>query len=267
MRIRLNHIALFIFGLLILAIVDSCQGIIESSGVIRVVRGESAPINGKLDSTLPDLEKLRGLDTSPEMLEANLMYESSSELIYLKFLELKGRMWRGEVIVPNDMEPGAFDLVVHQRGVAVDEGTPRFDVRIFKTKEALQADSATFLQRLVGIPPLWLVIVLLPLGLLMLYLAYRQNDKEESRLQSRGLGAIYKLARHKEHWEVIFGLGQKHGIHTGQELYLLDRSMKVKGCLVARKVGEDSSFAEVPLSADIRPSYYISDRISHPKEP
>lgn len=260
MNIRLNHIALCVFGLLLLAVLDSCQGIIESSGVIRVVNDGSAPINGKLDSALPDLERLQGVGATPEELEANLAYASDNPLLHVRFLELKGRMWRGELVVPSNAGTGEFELVVHQKGVPVDAATPRFRVRLFDSAAALQADAATFSERWLGVRPLWLVLVLLPLSLCMLYLVYRQNDREERVLQSKGLGAIYKLAKRKDHWEVVFGLGSLHGVRSGQEVLLLDRRMQVKDRLVATQVGEETSSATAPLSSDIRPGYYVSSR-------
>ncbi|WP_144304452.1 hypothetical protein [Oceanidesulfovibrio indonesiensis] len=263
-NIRFNHIALFVLCMLLFAILDSCQGMIESSGVIRVVIGSSAPVSGKLDSTLPDLERLRGIGNSEEALEENLTYTTDYEFVRIKFLELTGRLWRGDLSVPDYAKPGEFKLIVHQRGVSVEEDTPTFTVRMFHDEKALQADSSTFTEQLIGIKPLWFVIILLPLGIFSIYLAYKQNSELDVMLEQKGLGPIYKLAKRKQNWEVVFGLGSKHGISTGQELYIVDQVMNVRAGIVAQKVEEEATTSEVPIDTDIKPSYYI---VSQPPDP
>ena len=64
--IRFNHVALTVLGLLALSIIDSCQGIMESATIIKIVRGGSVPVNGRLSSDLPALERLQGVKNTPE---------------------------------------------------------------------------------------------------------------------------------------------------------------------------------------------------------
>ncbi len=258
MKIRFNHLAIILFCILMLGILDSCQGMLESSGVIRAVNGGQAPINGKLDSSLPDLERLRGVGKSKEELTEYLLYESDNPLIHVEFLELSGRMWRGTLIVPPNSPTGDFSLVVHQKGVKVETETPRFTVRVFKSRKDLQDDVSTICERFFGFKPLWIVVVGLPLAILMLYLAYKQNDKEELRFQACGIGAIYKLAKRKDHWEVVFGLGEKHGVTTGQELLLLDASLQVAGRIVAMHVDDEAGSTKVPLTDKIKPTFLVA---------
>lgn len=262
MRLTLNHIALATFFLLFLAIVDSCQGVMDSSMTIRVLSGGSAHLNGSLDSTLPDLERLHNVGQSQAELDAHLAYESENPLLYLRFLELKGRMWRAELMVPANAGQGDFQLVVHQKDVPTTPATPRFTIRVFSNASAMKADAPTFSERHLGVRPLWLVIGLIPLGLLMLWLVYRQNDREERLLLQQGVGAIFKMAKHKDHWEVVFGLGSNHGVRAGQELLLLDRQLQIRGSIVAEQVNTDTSASTVPLDSAIRPDYLVALSVS-----
>ncbi len=256
--IRFNHIALAVLGLFALSIIDSCQGIMESSRIIKVVKGQSAPINGRLGSDLPALERLHGVKNTPEELAFHLTFATDCPDLSIHFEELTGRMWRGKLLAAPSARPGTFELAVHQRDVPLNEADFRFQVHVFPNTESLQASEVTFSKRFLGIQPLWLTLVLLPLGLLMLYLAYLRGGAEEEKRQAEGIGEIYKLARKNNTWEIVFGLGSKHGIQSGQQLPLVDKKHHVIAQIIAEDVQNETSQAHLDASIKIKPTDFVT---------
>ena len=181
-----------------------------------------------------------------EDLAAHLTFSTDCPELSIHFEELTSRMWRGRLLTNPAIRRDIFELAVHQKDVPLSEADFRFQVHVFSDTGALQASEVTFSKRFLGIQPLWLTLVLLPLGLLMLYLAYLRSSAEEEKKQAQGIGAIYKLARKNNMWEIVFGLGSRHGIQPGQELIIANKKHHLVASIIVENVQKETLLLKKP---------------------
>ena len=104
-------------------------------------------------------------------------------------------------------------------------------------------------ERYLGFGPWWLVTGVAILAGFVLWRQFTLSGETDAALQASGLGPIYKLARNKDHWELLFGLGRRHGVREGEVLALLDQKRTRVGSVTALRVGEESSQARLGLDA------------------
>ncbi len=262
-RAVFHRLSLAILFLVALAVIDAFLGVLEPPNLFRLARGQTVPVSGDLTSP-PIIGTRMGEDPTVEQVRAVLAYETDSPDLSLSLLELKGRMWRGELAAKTTAKSGQFGIKVYNQADPGEE-EPVFVVRLFPDEAALRADLPSFSARYLGVRPLWLAFLGLVLGLGLLALSFVRSGREEAELQAQGIGSIYKLAKRKDEWEIIFGLGSEHGVHPGDRLLLLDRQRNVVGELTASRVGLDGSHATLPLDADVRPGYFVA--LAHAAQP
>lgn len=250
MKQFLNRFSVVLFVLLLLAALDAAHGGIRSGNLFRVQAGKSAPVGGRLDVSPEDLAEIPHFD--PTQAAQYLGATLSTPDAAVELLELKGRIWRGLLVCNAEATPGEYRLTLVPRGGNPAEDATVYTVLLFADAASYRASLPTFGERRLGVRPIWLCLALLPPALACLGLSFLLSGREEARRQARGLGPIYKLARRKEAWEVIFGLGRVHGLSEGDRLLLLDRGLNVIGGLVAGRVSHDSTRAEVGLDVPIR---------------
>lgn len=256
MKTVLNKISISIFILILLAAFDAMRSGFGADTLFRAAAGQTVPVGGKLDVSPEDLAEIHDFDSAKaaEYLEASLDTQNAQVML----LELQGRIWRGEVSVAAGTGSGQYPLRIMPRGGNPKEDATFYTLRLFPDEKALRRDLPSFCERELGIRPFWAFLALLPLGLGCLGLSFLVSGREDARRQALGLGSIYKLARRKHAWEVIFGLGSRHGVRTGDRLLLLDAAHKVVGDLVAAKVGPESTQAEVDLASRIEPGFLVA---------
>lgn len=256
MKQLFHKVAIILFLLLILTAFDAMRGGFQSETYFRVLAGKSAPIGGKLDVSPEDLAEVRNFD--PNKAAQYLTYTITSRDAEVELLELKGRIWRGVLICNADATPGEYRLTLMPRGGNPAEDATTYTVGLFADAASYRASLPSYCERRLGIKPVWLCLGLLPLALACLGISFLLSGREDAQRQARGLGPIYKLAKRKQSWEVIFGLGSIHGLHDGDRLLLLDRDLNVVGDLVAGKVSHDSARAEVGLDVPIKPDSLVA---------
>lgn len=256
MRTLFHKLAISIFLLLLFVAADAVRGGFGSDTLFRAAAGQIVPIGGKLNVSPEDLAEIRDFD--PEKATTYLEYSLGTHDAEVRLLELQGRIWRGELIVSRGVAGGEFNLRLMPKGGSPDEDTTTYKVRLFPDAEALRLDLPSVSERRLGVRPFWLFLLLLPLGLGCLGVSFLLSNREDSRNQAAGLGPIYKMARGKECWKIIFGLGSVHGVRDGDRLLILDKGGQVVGDLVAGKVGPEEAHAEVDLKIDLAPGFLVA---------
>lgn len=259
MRRYLNWSVYLVFSLLLLSIMDSCSGMLESRTMFRLVRGVARPLSGDLDtSSIKDLERLAGVKPDDD-LNRYLTYEVDGP-IFLQFISLKGRLWRGELSAPDYAEPGEYHLLVYQKGIVLPTEARRLKVMLYPDMDSYMRSLPSITERLFGFQAWWVTLAAMPLGLLLFYLSYRQSDEDDEILRSQGLATIFKLARKPEGWDMAFSLGSRDGLADGDTLYILDRKRRQIGSFHVDSVAEEYSIALLPLTTPIKANCLISLR-------
>jgi len=255
--------AVVLFVLTILGVADGlARSLFEPQHTFRVVAGSETLASGTLDITL-DADGVKAHSEvahagDSKLLNEYLRYTSTSPDVQVEFVEMRGTLWRGILRAPRTEPAGRVELVVYPRTQPPTQMTPRYTLRVFDSAEALQADLPSVAMRYLGIAPWWVVLACLPLAAFFGMLVFRATGEEEDALIARGIGPIYKLAKRKEGWDILFGLGGNQGLTTGEELVLLTPDGRVVGSLRAGQIGPTSSRSTMDLGVDIRPDYYVA---------
>lgn len=258
MEAKLFHrLALIVFMVFVLSVGDACLSTLDPSNLYRIAPGQTVPVSGDLIEPPLLGARMDNPDPTPEEITGLISYETDSPDLSMTLLELKGRVWRGTLTARPTAKSGQYGFKVYNLSDTSQE-QPIYVVRLFPDAAALQADLPSFAARYLGIRPIWITFGTLPVGILMFLLSFLRSGREEEALQARGVGSIYKLAKRKTEWEIIFGLGSEHGVHPGDRLLVLDRKQQVVGELTASRVGIEGSHATLPLDADIRPGYFVA---------
>ena len=264
MKTPLQKISVAVFILMLLSMLDTCTLAWSTpKNRIKAVAGETKNINGKLvDPVDPKLLKVHFEtdETQPAQnpVDAILTYEPRYREFQIRFVEAQGRMWRAVIRVEAGAAGGDYPIRVFQRDHHPGEDTPQLTVQIFSDEHSYRKSFLSLSKRFWGLEPWWITLFLLPVGGLCVYLVMRQTAEEETRLQSIGVGPIYKLAKGKNHWDIMVGLGSKHGIRPGERLQILNSKRQIKGYLEVLEVGPESSTAILDLNADIAPDDLIA---------
>jgi hypothetical protein len=264
MKTPLQKFSVAVFVLMLLSMLDTC--ILAWStprNKIKAVAGGTKNITGKLvDPVDPNLLKIHFEtdETQPAQnaVDEILTYEPRYREFQIRFVQAQGRMWRAVLKTEPNAAAGDYPIRVFQRDRNPGKDTPQVTVQIFSDEHSYRKSFLSLSRRFLGLEPWWITLFLLPVGALCVYLVMRQTAEEEDRLQSIGVGPIYKLAKGKNHWDIMFGLGSKHGIRPGDRLQILNPKHQIKGYLDAIEVGPESSTAILDLHADIAPDDLIA---------
>lgn len=233
----------------------------HSRTAFSVMAGEEVRMSGDLAKTVDEAWFKEQAPTPSERLQFMnqiLGYTPQNDFLRLKFKEVRGRFWRGTLYVESKAPQGDLVLNVFQHSFPTHLST--YTIRIFRDARAYKASLPSFSERLIGVPPWAITLFLFPLGLLLLLVNFLQSGKRDRELQDAGIGPIYKLAKLKDGWEVVFGLGSQHGIREGDILILLDESRNPVGEILADTVKGEFTAALVPLSVTITPHYLVARR-------
>ena len=231
----------------------------------KAVAGTRELISGKLMGSVkpytPKNAILGNQVDDPALLEEILVCEPPNPVFHIRFLELKGRIWRAELLSDSGGAPGDYPIRIYQRSVGPDPDMPLVHVRIFSDAQALRASQASIFRRYLGMAPWAVAVALLPVVALLFYRTLKAGQGSVSALQAQGVGPIYKMAYRKTGWEIIYGLGSAHGVCPGDRLDLLDaRKRPVGHQIVATRVGTESAEALVAPTVPLRPGWLVARR-------
>ncbi|MBI5551382.1 MAG: hypothetical protein HY911_07725 [Desulfobacterales bacterium] len=210
---------------------------------VRALPGSRHAVNGTLTTTVSSLNELS--------------YRSANKGLRLLFIDLRGRIWRGELHVGDSVSPGSYELQVFDSRQPGVEMPVAHHVLVFDSASALNASYPSICRKAIGIPPWWLVIAsLLPLiGALLL--SYLHSARNEALLERQGIFPILKLSRLKDRWEVGIGVHGEQKIFAGDLLRLLNARLEPVGELRIISVRDAMAHAAIELSADIAPGYFV----------
>jgi hypothetical protein len=266
-----QKVAVAFFLLFLVAVLDSiCFTVFESKTVFKVIHGGQTPISGKLEKPVDAkrIPKQRpGGEFDPdgiEKLNRLLAYEPLRRDYRIRFTGLHGRTWQGVLITEPSAVPGEFGFEVFARdNPPVSSETPAYRVIVYAESTAYRQSFFSLSKRWLGINPWWISLIFLPVSILFFVAVFHATKIEDDQLQADGIGPIYKLAKRKDHWEVIFGIGRRQGVLPGDTLLILDASRNPVGELSAAQVQPDHATARVALEKNIRADYLIA-RPAHP---
>lgn len=229
--------------------------------LFRVVAGEPQPVSGKLEGhLLPTVSGNRAMSSSvtdPESLGRMLAYGPRHPGIRLRFVESKGRLWRGWLEVDAAAPTGDYPLFVFQPGRPPGPETRPWTVRVFPDAAAYRKSFPSLTKRWTGVDPWWAALVLLPVAAVCFVAAFRKTEAEDRRLMEKGIGPIYLLTLREDQWEIVFGLASGHGLHAGDTVVLLDASMRPLQELKVGRVETDHAYAYAPAGTPATHDGYV----------
>lgn len=276
----LPKISVFLFVLFLAGILDIALYLaFDARGdLLRSLPGQSHEVVGKLPESVQNINLLpRDRDDDKEAERIQLLNDkvlaSRADVpgLSIHFLELRGRVWRGELYVAADTPPGRHTVQVYPRenlAPANPKDEPSLvQVQVFATPAALRASHTSLSERFLGVGPWWVVMAVIPLAGLLLAYTFRQGGAHEAALRAKGLAPIYKLARNKDHWELIFGLGSDDGVREGEVLELRDSRERLVGTVTAARVKGATAEARLSLDADVSPFHLVGKAPAPPDQP
>lgn len=261
-----SRAALAVLLILALSMIDVLvEAVFDRGHGVKVVAGDRVLASGKLLGDIRPYASANAIHSNrvadPADLEEILAWAPADDAFRLRFLELKGRIWRAEVRTDAGRPPGEYRIRVFQRGLPPAPDMPYFTIRTFADDRALRASQASLARRFLGLPPWALATGLLPLAVLLVYLTYRSAAGSVAALQAQGIGPIYRMAYRREGWEILFGLGSADGLCVGDRLDLLDARQRPTGDdLVALRVGPHSGEARLDPQVRLKPGYCVRRR-------
>jgi hypothetical protein len=259
-------------GLLLLmavAMIDTCTSAVRTPmRVFPIVAGQAAPISGKLDGRVlppPGGGSLFSGNrvSAPDQLARVLRVASSSPDLDIRLIERNGRLWRAMLRVYPGTREGDYPIHVFQAGEAPGEEN-RYSVRVFQSTAARNRAAPSLMVRWLGVAPWWILIGLVPFVAGMLTASWRASRREEDRLRSRGIGVIYKLARTKNHWELVAGLGSEDGVERGARVLLVSRDLRPIADLRVDALHPRHLTAEVGLEVPVTPHCFVTQGADGP---
>ena len=260
-----RYLIFAIFGVILFSMIDTLVAAVSTPfHLFKVVAGEEKTVSGRLAGVIVPIDNpepqpfLSNRIEDPVLLERALAYAPAYETFSLRFVELRGRLWRARIRTDAGARPGDYPIHVYQQAKPPEADDPQFTVRLFENETALRRSHLSVFRRWFGFDPWWATIALVPAALWAFFRTWKAAGRQDADLQQKGLGPIYRLAKKKDGWELIFGLGKDHGVQTNDILQICDARGGATGQqLTAEKVGKESAHGRLDLAADIKPDYLI----------
>ena len=263
-RRAFRRISIAFFIIFLLALIDMVAFILsDSKTVFKVVAGGETEISGKLTDPIDpnDLRPLPDQSGGPlanRDLNRLLAVSPENRHYAIRFTGVNGRIWHGILKTEPFAAPADLAFQVIQTGKPEEPRPTIYRVFIYPDEANYRHSYLSLTKRWTGIDPLWVPLMLLPMGVFLFWISYRIARQEESDLQAGGIGPIYKLVKQKERWEVVFGLGARQGIRAGDTLLVLDSRHRTIGEIVAREVAAEHATATIDRQTPIRADYLIA---------
>ncbi len=234
-----------------LALADTLISSYRDDGrTILALPGSSHAISGDVSSYATRLE--------------DLTYITDARALHLRFVEAKGRLWRGRVEVNPAAAVGRHTFRVFDRRNPATEPPPVFQVMVFEDEQALRKSQLSVSRRLLGIAPWWFIAACLPLLAAALLLSYYHTSRREALLETQGIMPIIKLSRQKTHWEIGFAAGLGRTPRAGDKLALLNHELEQAGQLRVHQVQDGLVTAQAGLEETVAPDFYVRVGKSNP---
>lgn len=242
---RWIHRCGMLIGVLFLVFVADAfvSGHMTDSRTIRALPGTRHAVNGTLEVSVASV--------------ADLGYQADSTDLSLTLIELRGRIWRGDLRVAGSAQQGSYRLQVVDRRRPSAPAATALNVRVFETTAALNASYPSLCRKVLGISAWWGVAATLPALVGLLLFSYLHSARREFLLEQQGIFSIVKLARQKECWEAGIAFHGEQPFFAGDRLRLLDTRLAPVGEVRIHAIKGGLAIAVLDLSVDIAPGYYV----------
>ena len=137
-----------------------------------------------------------------------------------------------------EARPGHYTFQVLPVARAEKEPPP-YQVWVFENDKALKATYKSFVRRIFGFGPIWMVFMTLPLVAASLGGSYYLSSRQEDHLAENGIVPIIRMARCKHGWEVDFALGSRDGLSARDELLVLNSHFEKAGRITVDQVARN----------------------------
>jgi hypothetical protein len=260
---RLNQALLL---LMLVSMVDTCVSSARTSPrVFPVIAGEAVPISGKLVGQILPSPTGGSLFSENRVSDAAVLAKilrvvSPASAFDIRLVERNGRLWRAILQVYPGTREGDYPIHVLQTGEQPGDEN-RYLVQVFANAAAKRHASPSILMRYLGMSPWWVGLALVPLVSAMLACSWRSSRSDEHRLRRKGIGVIYQLARRRDHWELIAGLGSGDGVRLGDRVFLLGQDLKPITDIRVESVHAHHLTGAVGLEVPVTPSCYVTCQV------
>jgi len=255
--------------LILAAMLDTCISSFRApKHFFQAVAGQEMAISGQLEGQVVPSGAGGNMFsenkvTQPALLAVLLRVSPEHRGLAIRFVERNGRLWRAVMTVQEGIAEGDYAFQVLQPNeVGLEQ--PTYTVRVFASAAARRASDPSYTVRLTGIKPWWLILAAFPPLAILMARSWRTSQAEERRLRSIGIGTIYKLARRKDHWELVGGLGQSDGLRGGDPVYLLKPDHALLAETTVHSVKTDHFTAFVDLAVPVTPECLVARRAAEP---
>ncbi len=258
-----KHLNQVLLLLMAAAMLDTCVAAVRTpSHCFTAVSGEETPVSGKLAAAVtPPLESgtlfAENRITDPVQLAWLLRVAPVIPGVDLRFVERNGRMWRAVLRVEPGVGEGEYHLHVLQPGETPNEKN-LYRLAVYPDAAAKREAAPSCLLRYLGVQPWWVALGLMPAAAAMLTCSWRNARRQEACLRAAGIGVIYKLARRKDGWELIAGLGTADGVRAGEDILLFSKERAPLATLRVLSAAADHLTAEVGLDVAVKPDSYVT---------
>jgi hypothetical protein len=222
----------------------------EPLNEFKVLPGDAVHINGPAPEEVQEL--------------TGLAYESSTPHLHLTFEALHrgywlgGWTWRGLLTVAPETAPGRHRLTVSPRDNNAVHPPQEFTIVVFPDLASYHQSSLSLIRQHFDLSPWQVLAVFLPLTVLAFALVYHFSRRQEVLLAEKGQAEIYKVDIGEGFYEVVFGLGTRHGVHPGARLTVFNEYQQNIGTLEVIKASETDAIGVASVVQAIRPGYTVS---------
>ena len=186
----------------------------------------------------------------------DLVAETDSHEVVLVFSEvfsgfwLGNTMWRGNVIVSAEAEPGTYVIKVRDaRDMKINPALV-FQAKVYSDEQSLRKSHGPYLSRYYGITAGWAASILFPgLAIIMLF-NYGVSSRLEKALADTGQAEVYMVKRVPEGIQIAFSLGKRQGLKPGEQLDILNSHGSAVGEAEVMTPGETDSIAAAVTALD-----------------
>lgn len=222
----------------------------EPANLWKVLPGMSTEMNGPLEDEVQDIRELRYTSDSPHL---RLTFSASHKGYFLG-----GDMWRGQLQVSSQAEPGEFHLTVGIMGKTPPKPLPPYRIMVFADPLSRQQSYKSFISSHTGLSPWAAAAYFLPAILLSFGGVYYLSQKKEAFLALLGRAEIYRVAPREGEYVIGFGLGTAQGLQAGSKIDILNEQEQVVATGEVEEANTTDSLAVVRADREIKPGYIVS---------
>ncbi len=216
---------------------------------LHMIAGDSVKVNGQLRESVPGTEALT--------------CTSTSDLIGIQFAVihqgfwLGGTMWRGALTVAAGISPGSYSVTVTSTVDPPNKPSAVFRVVVYPDRESLIGGSRSIFKRHTGISPWWGFALFLPLSIATVAAVYLLSQKRDQMLASEGKAEVYHITAMADGYQIVFGLGARHGLSPGSHLTLLDKSGSPAGTVEVTEATDTDATGMLPPECTVKIGYLV----------